>query len=91
MGRLTHPRTSAPRDYRVGKLAGGSALLLASALMAFVFLHSDVDAPQLTKMLTLLGTVGLPGIAGAALVLMELESRAERRRAERDREDGPAR
>lgn len=73
----------------MGKIAGGSALLVASVLMAFMFLHSDPNAPELARMLTLLASVGLPGIAGAALVLMELESRAQRRRAERaGRRDG---
>jgi hypothetical protein len=62
----------------VGKLAGGSALLLIAVFMAFGFLNSDLDASQVTKIATLLLTVGLPGIAGAALVLMELDARSHR-------------
>jgi hypothetical protein len=52
----------------VGKLVGGVALLLLALFMFVGFLQSDADASGTTKALTLLLTVGLPGVAGAALL-----------------------
>lgn len=52
----------------MGKLGGGAALLLLALFMLVGYLQSDAEASGLTRMLTLLLTVGLPGFAGAALL-----------------------
>ena len=52
----------------MGKLAGGIALLVLALFMFVGYLQSDADASGATKALTLLLTVGLPGMAGAALL-----------------------
>ena len=52
----------------MAKLGGGAALLLLALFMFVGFLQADAEASGTTKALTLLLTVGLPGVAGAMLL-----------------------
>lgn len=52
----------------MGKLVGGAALLLLALFMLMGVLGSDADASAVTKGVTILLTVGVPGFAGAALL-----------------------
>ena len=52
----------------MGKLLGGAALLLLALFMLVGFLQSDAEASGAVRALTLLLTVGLPGVAGAMLL-----------------------
>jgi hypothetical protein len=52
----------------VGKLVGGVALLLLALFMLFGYTQLETDASGATRAVTLLLTVGLPGVAGAALL-----------------------
>jgi predicted secreted Zn-dependent protease len=52
----------------VGKLGGGVALLVLALFMFVGYLQSDAEASAVTKAVTLLLTVGLPGAAGVGLL-----------------------
>ena len=52
----------------MGKLAGGAALLLLALFMLVGSLQTDAEASGTVRALTLLLTVGLPGVAGAMLL-----------------------
>jgi hypothetical protein len=52
----------------VGKLGGGAALVVLALFMLVGFLQSDAEASGAVRALTLLLTVGLPGVAGAMLL-----------------------
>ena len=61
----------------MGKLVGGGALLLLALFMLVGFLQSDAEASGAVRALTLLLTVGLPGVAGAVLLRNHFGARGQ--------------
>jgi hypothetical protein len=68
----------------MGRILGGSALLLLAGLMAFGFIGADVDASAPATLVAVLVVVVLPAVAG--IVLLMRPSGSARRHAQRREE-----